>query len=221
MVEGLLDTYAKLHARYWCSPRFKSDLSWVENHVEGKLEDFLDQYIRDHVIHELATENFKREFAQEVSLTEPEMFFGTKALKRHQATLPQTLLHGDAHFANTYSLPDGTGGLFDWQVSARGYFMFDIGYLLHTALSVAMRRKHERELLAYYIDRLSSYGVKDAPDMVTVWMEYRLMALYSFYLGWLTSPRENYGLEVSIMGNHRTKAAYQDLETGKLIKDLL
>ena len=105
--------------------------------------------------------------------------------------------------------------------AAAGYFMFDVSYLIHTALSVGMRRNKERELLAFYMDRLQSYGVTDVPDMVTVWTEYRLMALHSFYLGWLTAPRENYGLEVCVIGVHRTKTAFQDLETVKLMKDLL
>jgi hypothetical protein len=40
-------------------------------------------------------------------------------------------------------------------------------------------------------------------------------------MGWLTAPRENYGWEVMVLGNHRTKAAYLDHETGKLIDELL
>jgi len=37
----------------------------------------------------------------------------------------------------------------------------------------------------------------------------------------MTAPRENYGLEVVVMGNHRTKVAYQDHETSRLIRQLL
>ncbi|MCY4428368.1 MAG: aminoglycoside phosphotransferase family protein [Halieaceae bacterium] len=220
-VEAILDTYAKLHARNWCSPRFETDLSWVQGQVEGSMEDMFDRFIRDHVVNELARENYKREFAEEAGATEAGMYFAEKALKRHHAKLPQTFLHGDGHIGNTYVLPDGTGGLFDFQVCCRGYFMFDVAYLLHTGLSVDMRRRKERDLLAMYLDRLQSHGVRDAPDMVTVWNEYRLMALHSFYLGWLTAPRENYGLEVCVIGNHRTKTAFQDLETLKLMQDLL
>ena len=166
-------------------------------------------------------EKYKWEFTQEVGTNEAEMYHAKKALKRHHPRLPLTFLHGGGHIGNTYFMPDGTGGLFDWQVSCRGFFMFDVAYLLHTGLSVELRRKMERDLLAFYVDRLKSHGVTDLPDMVTLWTEYRLMALHSFYLGWLTAPRENYGLEVCMVVAHRCKTAFRDLETKKLMKYLL
>jgi hypothetical protein len=39
-------------------------------------------------------------------------------------------------------------------------------------------------------------------------------------MGWLTAPRENYGLEVIVVGNHRTKVACQDHDTLRLIAEL-
>ncbi len=220
-VEALLESYARLHARFLGSSRFGTDLAWVQNQVEGSMEELFDRFIRAHVINELAREKYKNEFVEEVGTNEAELYFGEKALKRHHATLVQTLLHGDAHFGNTYLTSDGKGGLLDWQVSCRGFAMFDVGYLLHTALSVQTRRTRERELLAFYRDRLCSHGAQDAPDMEALWTEYRRTAHHSFYLGWLTAPRENYSLEVCVLGNHRTKAAYQDLEARKLIKQIM
>jgi thiamine kinase-like enzyme len=221
VVEALLDTLAKLHAHFWETPRFNTDLSWVQNQEQGTIEDLFDGSVREHIIKELAREKFKREFVQEVGTTEAEMYAEEEAMKRHFATLPQTFVHGDAHFGNTYVLPDGKGGLLDWQVSTRGYSMFDVGYLIPTALSVELRRNKERELLAFYRDRLCSYGVKNAPDMETLWLEYRRAQIHGFYLGWLTAPRENYGWEAMVVGNHRTKVAYQDHETRKLLAGMI
>jgi hypothetical protein len=221
VVRSILDTYAALHAKFWGSPRFKSDLAWVQDQVDGPMESLFDRFIRPHVVHELARERYKQEFVEEAGTDEAELYFGEKALKRHYDTLPPTLLHGDAHFANTYRVPDGRGGIFDWQVSARGFCIFDVGYFLHTSLSVDMRRTHERELLAYYRDRLGSLGVAPLPEPETLWTEYRRCALHSFYLGWLTAPRENYGLEVCVLGNHRTKAAFIDLEARKLVREIM
>jgi thiamine kinase-like enzyme len=220
VVEALLDTLAKLHARYWESPRFKTDLSWVQNQVEGTIEDLFDGSVRNHIVNQLAREKFKREFMQELGTTEAEMYAGEEAIKRHFSTLPQTFLHGDAHFGNTYALPSGIGGLLDWQVSARGFLMLDVGYLIPTALSVELRRKKERELLAFYRDRLCSYGVDNAPSLDVLWLEYRRSQVHGFYLGWLTAPRENYGWETMVVGNHRTKTAYQDHETRRLIAEM-
>ncbi len=74
--------------------------------------------------------------------------------------------------------------------------------------------------MAFYRDRLCTYGVMNAPDLETLWLEYRRSMLHGFYLGWLTAPRENYGWEVVVVGNHRTKAACRDHETRKLIAEL-
>jgi hypothetical protein len=221
IIRAILETLAKLHAHYWESPRFKTDLSWVQNQVEGNLETLFAGFLRDHVVNELKREKFKREFAQQLNTTESQLFARTRALKRHQATLPQTILHGDAHFANTYVLPGCLGGVLDWQVSARGFLMHDVGYFIQTALSVEGRRTNERSLLAFYRDRLCSYGATRVPDLETLWLEYRRSMIYGFHMGWLTAPRENYGWEVMVLGNHRTKAAYLDHETGKLIDELL
>jgi hypothetical protein len=221
IVAAVLDTLAKLHAHYWESPRFKTDLSWLQNQIEGSLETLFDGFVRAHIVKEIAKEKIKREFAQAAGASEAQMYAGMKAVKRHQATLPPTFLHGDAHFGNTYALPDGTGGVLDWQVNARGFLMHDIGYFIPTALSVETRRKEERQLLAYYRDRLCSHGVSNAPNIDTLWLEYRRSMLYGFYMGWLTAPRENYGLEIMVIGNHRTKTAYQDHDTWKLITQIM
>jgi Phosphotransferase enzyme family len=221
MVARMMDCYAKLHARYWNSPRFKKDLSWLQGQVKGAMEDMFDGSIRTHVQNEIARERFKAEFVAEAGWSADDLYFGEKALKRHQAKLPQTFLHGDAHMGNTYYLPDGTGGIFDWQVTCRGYGLFDVGYYLHSSLSVGGRRMYERPLLKLYLERLRAHGVKDAPKMNEAWKEYRMVALHSYYLGWLTAPRENYGFEVTVIGNHRCKAAFMDLEAGKLIRELM
>jgi hypothetical protein len=60
----------------------------------------------------------------------------------------------------------------------------------------------------------------DVPPLETFLLEYRRSLLYGFIMGWLTAPRENYGLEVVVMGNHRTKVAYQDHETATLVAGL-
>jgi aminoglycoside phosphotransferase (APT) family kinase protein len=221
VVEALLDTYARLHASHWASSRFQQDLSWVQSQVEGSMETLFDGLIREHVVKELTRERFKQEFVEETGASEEELYLGEKALKRHYATLPQTFLHGDAHFANTYVLPDGTGGLLDFQVCARGFAMMDVGYILHSSLSVEARRATERELLAFYRDRLGHYGARDVPGLERLWTEYRRSAVHSFYLGWLTAPRDNYGWEICVLGNHRTKVAYQDLETRALVRQIL
>ena len=71
---------------------------------------------------------------------------------------PQTLLHGDPHIANTYLLPDQSGGFLDWQLMIKGRWAHDVTYLLITGLATEDRRTHERALLSYYLDELRRFG---------------------------------------------------------------
>src|SRR3546814_4866503 len=47
-LRALLDTLARLHARYWQSPRFGSDLAFLETHVEGPLARFMHERSEEH-----------------------------------------------------------------------------------------------------------------------------------------------------------------------------
>lgn len=81
-------------------------------------------------------------------------------------TGPRTLLHGDTHIGNTYTLPGGSLGFLDWQLVRTGHWSYDIGYFVTSALTVDDRRTHERALLDHYLAEL---GVP-VPD---AWTEYR------------------------------------------------
>jgi Phosphotransferase enzyme family len=95
---------------------------------------------------------------------------------RRWATLaalgPQTLLHGDPHPGNTYRLPDGTTGFYDWQLLRSGTWAHDLGYFVVSALTVADRRAHERALLEGYLAELTRLGVP-RPDRDDAWRLYR------------------------------------------------
>lgn len=219
-VRGLLDTLAALHARYWESPRFKSDLSWVQTHCEGGVAHLLYDLSPAFIQHQIDTVSFKREMVQRLRTTGPEMLAGVKALHRYHATLPQTLLHGDSHIGNTYLLPGDRGGLVDWQLMVRGYCMHDVSYLLATSLSIESRRNHERELLRYYLEQLRANGVRNPPVFDDAWTEMRRCLLWGVYIGWLTTPITNYGWEINVMNHLRLTTAYEDHESGRLIAEI-
>jgi len=218
-VRSLLDQLASLHARYWMSPQFGDGLSWMEAHTRGDLHAVFNtpQAAPAFIAHQVEQEQFKREMVQRLGTTVDGLFRQFQAVQRHQATLPQTVCHGDTHIGNTYALPDGRGGLLDWQLTSQGHAMHDVSYLLGTALSVADRRSHERELLAYYREQLRAKGLVDAPSLDDLWLEYRRGMVWGVYIGWLTTPVVNYGWEVTVMNHLRIMTAYEDLETGRLI----
>ncbi len=217
---ALLDCLADLHAGYWESPRFKTDLAFVETHLAGGVADLMNGLAPTYIQHEIDTENFKRELVQRLRTTGPELLAGVQAVQRHQARLPQTLLHGDTHLGNTYRLPDGRAGLLDWQLMVRGHAMHDVSYFITTALSIADRRAHERDLLGYYLDRLARAGVA-APRFDDAWTEYRRTLVWGVYIGWLTTPVVNYGWEINVLNHLRLTTAFEDHETMQLMHDVM
>lgn len=219
-IETLIDTLASLHASHWESPRFSSELSWLQSHVRGRVAHVMNELAPPLIQHEIDTQAFKREMVQRLRATGPELLAGVKRVQRHQARLAQTLLHGDAHLGNTYLLPHGGAGLLDWQLCVRGYCMHDVSYLIATGLSIASRREHERVLLRRYRERLLERGVRNAPSADEIWKEYRRAMIWGVYIGWLTTPVVNYGWEINVINHLRLTTAYEDLETARLVAEV-
>lgn len=216
-VEALLDTVATLHAAFWRSPRFHSDLSWVQSHVRGSLCTFFDGCALELVDTELKNSPFKVDLVKRIGRSTAQLWADTKAVQRHQSRLPPTLLHGDTHIGNTYLLPDGTGGLLDWQLMVRGSWVHDVNYLIATALPTDLRRLHEKALLARYLDSLARGGVTDPPLFEDAWREYRRAIVWGIFIGWLTVPVANYGFDIINTNLDRLISASEDLESFRLI----
>jgi hypothetical protein len=220
-VRAMLESLTRLHARYWQSPRFAHDLSWVETHVAGRVCEVMNEIVPLGIQREIDTQPFKREIVQKLRSTGDQLLAGVRAVQRHQANLAQqTFLHGDTHLGNTYLLPDGSAGLIDWQLAVRGYCTHDLSYLIATSLSIEQRRRYEHELLQDYLDRLGELGVQDRPKFDTLWREYRRAIIWGVYIGWLTTPVINYGYEIQSMNLLRLTTAYEDLETADLVAEL-
>ena len=220
-IRALLDTLAPLHARYWNSGDFQGPLAWVGNALEGDVAVLLNDSAAPYIQHEIDTQKFKSELVGMIGWSGDELRAGTKAMHRHQMGLDQCLVHGDTHLGNTYFLPDGTCGLLDWQLMGRGHPMHDVSYIVSTGLSVADRRIHEQDLLRYYLDRLGAAGVAGPPSFETSWTEYRRSMVWNVYVGWLTTPVVNYGWEINVMNHIRLVTAFEDLETARLVRDVM
>lgn len=92
---------------------------------------------------------------------------------------PQTLLHGDTHVGNTYTMPDGGVGFLDWQLVRRGNWSHDVGYFIISALTEDDRRTHERALLRHYVEALTP-----ALDFDSAWRTYQRTPAYGL-TAWL------------------------------------
>ena len=154
-IESQLDLLASLHSRFFQSPLLDTDLgplfTWHQrfhNLERFKLRECCEQGVLD-------AESIipARLFARRDEIWPRTL----DSVERH-LSLPHSLTHGDVHLKNWYITGDGAMGLGDWQVTSKGHWSRDFAYTISTALKPADRRAWERELLAYYLERLAAAG---------------------------------------------------------------
>lgn len=220
-VQAVLDQFAKLHAGFWESSRLMTDLSWYQAHVAGSLHEQMKAGLPLTIGADMPRNPLKQELIDRLGTSLDELYTGYLALQEYQATLPQTILHGDGHIGNTYLLPDGSAGLLDFQLTARGAYAHDLNYLIVTALDVKARRRHERDLVGYYLEVLKREGIAKPPVFEDAWTEYQRGILWSFYVGWLTTPIANYGEAINRTNLIRIATAFEDNDTKKRIEEIL
>lgn len=212
-VRSIVGNLARLHARFWDSPRFLGELSWVPTPTHGGMFEVFDRIGLQLIEDQVARNPFKAELIAPLGRSVAEMWGPLWRVQDRHAASPTTLLHGDPHLGNTYLLPGERGGLLDWQLMVRGSWAHDVTYLLVTALDSEVRRVHQRDLLAEYLDLLSSAGVDGVPTIETAFGQYRAAALWGLVIGWLICPPDNYGPEITKANIARLVAAVEDLET--------
>jgi aminoglycoside/choline kinase family phosphotransferase len=88
---------------------------------------------------------------------------GLQARWDSQRTIPQTLLHWDAHAAN-FLRPAGVGDagvVVDWQNCVVGCGIWDVARFCVMSLSPASRRAAQMDLVALYTEMLAAHGVRN------------------------------------------------------------
>jgi len=198
-----LGQLARLHAAYWSQPIPVAIRPWRQGPVWGPVAaaGFADAHLR------LARLG-RRELIVDTPTALSRGFLGWADIA---GSGPQTLLHGDPHLANTYLLPDGTVGFYDWQLVRRGSWVHDVGYFLVSVLSPADRRAHERDLLAGYLRELASTDRKASTD--EAWQLYRRTPVFG--LGSWLQTLAGGGFQpsdVCLAAIERFAAAYVDLK---------
>ena len=131
---------------------------------------------------------------------------------------PQTLLHGDTHIGNTYLVDDDIVGMLDMQLLVKGPWIHDISYLLITGLDVETRRLEERNLLNLYRTTLSELGVSNVPTEEQAWLLHRQAAIWGLVIGWLITPPQNYGKDITAANISKMVSAMIDLQTLDALK---
>ena len=88
-------------------------------------------------------------------------------------------------------------GWLDFQLSHRGCYSRDLTYLITTALSIEMRRQHERELLRFYLEEIRRLGVVHVPTWDEAWLLHRQSTFWGLVIGWGVCPTANYGRAIT------------------------
>ncbi|HEX7095810.1 MAG TPA: phosphotransferase [Acidimicrobiales bacterium] len=90
---------------------------------------------------------------------------------------PKTVIHGDPHIGNVF-FDDGRTGFLDWGIINVNTPMRDVSYFITMALTVDDRRKHERDLLAHYLDVWTSGGGAEI-TWDDAWLAHRVHTAYT------------------------------------------
>lgn len=201
---------ALLHAAYWESPRFDSDLAWLKSRERN------DRYPIERFLCALAVPRGVAAFADlvphDVRAAVPRILAARDGLEDAWARGPRTLIHGDAHAGNLYFLP-GAVGLLDWQLAQRAQGMRDVAYFLANSLPISVRRAHERDLIALYLRTLAERGVTP-PAFDVAWEQYRLHAVYAWIAAAVTAAAATLQREPIVRAAlERTGVAMMDLDS--------
>ena len=188
-----LDNMARWHARFWNSAdflpggRFAELFQW-DTISPGPAGD----YGRS----QLQAEKWAHSMDLPRSIGLPKRFRDREwmmaAIDRLNAfgrTGAQTLLHGDHHLGNLYIEQDGEVGVLDWQSPCKGAWSHDLTYFLVSALDIEDRRRWDRALVAYYLERLAVHGVEVPPTLDEAMHAFRMQVFDGLFY-WSVNPVE-------------------------------
>ncbi|QQD17308.1 phosphotransferase [Spongiibacter nanhainus] len=176
-LQGMMVALAKLHSAFWQSPKLDRELAWLDSERSRpgfRMMMAVHRRFRQRFI------NGREEVPDPVRELARVLTTHEDAVISVREAGPHTLVHGDTHLGNTYILDDGRSGLLDWQIAHRGQGIREVAYFLGTGAPVALRRKHESDLLKLYIKTLSENGVVLAKSFDEVFDQYRFWLAYSW-----------------------------------------
>jgi len=181
-VSRFLDALARLHAQWWGSPELEAG---------GKFEWVLNNFSSDgwaYYNHYLVPDTWRALMAQPRGAAVSQRLHDREWMLRalqHIAAMrhkhPKTFVHGDTHLGNLYIEADGTPGFVDSQMRREPWYQ-DVTYHLIGALDPVNRRQWEQSLLAYYLERLKTYGVSNAPAYDEAWDLYKREITYGLFV---------------------------------------
>jgi hypothetical protein len=176
-IEDLLANAAAWHGALWDSHRLGA-WRWLKTPAEQMR--VIDALIALADRTGTGAERARTVIPPALGLRQGELFDGMRRSMQILSQGPRTYLHGDLHIANTYCTEQGRMGVCDWQAVLKGSWAHDYAYLLTTGLEVEDRRRWERDLLDFYLERLAAAGGQ-ALRREPAWTAYRQATLYPYF----------------------------------------
>ena len=212
----MMDSLAQLHAGFWDSPRFATDLAWIDAPMRAEVGPLLVRSALEQFAGEMPTE-FRALGELYVEHVEP--------LSDLLDAGPQTLLHGDSHLGNLF-LESQRIGLLDWACTCRGPGIRDVAYFLCNSVPSELRRDNERAWLERYLTGLAAHGApvlagKDAFD--DAFDRYRRLAVTAWVAASATAAAGSrmQAIEIGMRSMKRATDAIIELGTIDLLRDEL
>jgi aminoglycoside phosphotransferase (APT) family kinase protein len=180
-MEDLLANLAAMHGRYWNDPELDKH-PWLKSPSDHFYN--LDKLVRIEKRAQVGAERAKEVIPEAIRAVQNDLYKGLQKSLEMASQGPTTLLHGDSHIGNTYITSAGKMGFTDWQIVLKGSWAYDVAYTMTSGLAVDARRNWERDLIAFYLEKLNAASGGKAPDFDSAWLTYRQNTLYPFFI-WL------------------------------------
>ena len=174
--EAAVITLAKLHAPFW-NDVATPELDFVPYETPSTHGDALRQ--GSVVGWDATVETFGDAVPDHIRAVRDRFLAAVPAMQQWLVTAPITISHGDFRMDNLFfgRSPDQQAVVvIDWQGSLRSKGVRDVAYLLSQSMPTALRREHERDLVALWHRTLLDEGVTDYSGE-QAWEDYRRAVL--------------------------------------------
>jgi len=155
-----VDAAAKMHARWWKSPKL-AEAAWLKQHDNVDYnETLLGAVIRG--VLPVAEEKFPEHLTGNLLQAARKLAEGWEGFIHHDEGDDFTLVHGDFHPKQMFFPQDGAGrfAVFDWQTAAASVPGEDLARILYMGQRSADLRDSRAALLQRYLDGLTKGGVE-------------------------------------------------------------
>lgn len=164
-----LEDLAALHLRFVDAEARAVQVPWIPS--TSSTSDYGSRMLRFGLDHH--RDRLSDEFAEmaELCIAHPD------ALQDVWHRGPQTVIHGDPHIGNLF-FDNGRVGFLDWGIINVNTPIRDVSYFLTMSLTVADRRRLERDLLAHWLS-IWNAGGGEPISWDDAWLAHRVHAGYT------------------------------------------